>query len=115
MTYAIVMIKGESKRREDTLKFLSNLKNNKKKANELEKKTGTKIGEILISFGWPDFILLLRGSNVELLKETIVYLKNLIQDEVEDTVETSTIVCATPEEIEKAKKDLIKKRFLRKL
>jgi hypothetical protein len=101
MTYAVVMIRGSSEKREDTLKFLNKLKTEK----DFKKKTGASIKEVLISFGWPDFVLLMYANNVELLKEAIVNLRNILYKKVRDAIETSTIICSTLEDIEEAKNE----------
>jgi len=99
MTYAITLIKGETAKREQTLSLLMDLKEQKDLLGN-----GVYIKEIFISFGWPDFVLLLRGNNVELLKDSIVKIRDLVYNgEPNDNLETSTIICMTLDEIEDAK------------
>lgn len=101
MTYAIAMMKGIPSYREKSLNYLSNLERNE----EFHGETGTSLENVFVSFGWPDFIILLKSENVELIKEAIVKLRDDIKEEIDDNIETSTIICSTLEEIEKRKKE----------
>jgi len=101
MTYAIAMMKGIPVYREKSLNYLSKLENNK----DFYEQTGTSLECVFVCFGWPDFIILLKSENVELIKEAIVKLREDIKREIEDNIETSTIICSTLEEIEKRKKE----------
>ena len=101
MTYAIAMMKGIPVYRDKSLKYLSNLE----KSKDFCMETGTLLENVFISFGWPDFIILLQSENVELIKEAIVKLRDDIKEEVGDNIETSTIICSTLEEIEKRKEE----------
>jgi len=103
MTYAMTLVKGETGKREDTLEYLLKLK------DQVDPFGNTvKIDRCLISFGWPDFVLLLRGENVELLKGAIIELRDLVLKKFENNLETSTIICMDQDEILKAK-DIVKK------
>jgi uncharacterized protein with GYD domain len=96
VTYAIALVKGKPKEREKTQLLFQTLSKDK----DFKKKTGVEIQQVFMSFGWPDFVLLLKGSNVELLKRAIV----TIRDEAGkggDEIETSTLICTTQEEINK--------------
>jgi len=112
MTYAITLIKGETGKREQTLKYLTDLKDDLERQKTLLGE-GVCIKECYISFGWPDFVLLVNGNNVELLKSTIVKLRDLASnDPLRDNLETSTIICMTKDEIDAATgitRDLIEK------
>lgn len=94
MTYAIILVKGRPKYRETSNQFFQSIQNDP----EFFKRTGVKIVEIFISFGLPDFVLILQGSNVELLKGAIIALKNeAIKNG--DELETTTIICSKQEEL----------------
>jgi hypothetical protein len=99
MTYALVLVKGKAVQREDSLSFLEELSKDTKFSEE----THVKIERIFISFGWPDFVLLLKSENVELIKHAIVVIRDLLAKNG-DTIETSTLVCATQEEIEEKRR-----------
>jgi len=101
MTYAITMMKGIPTYRENTLTVLTNLEND----GSFYRTTGVSIESVFVSFGWPDFILLLKSENVELIKEAIIKLRQDLEIETKDIIETSTIICSDLEEIQKKKKD----------
>jgi len=94
MTYALTLVKGRPEKREETLSFLESLIGNP----EFEKNSGVTMERVFISFGWPDFVLLLRSENVELIKFGIVYMRDVVA-KTGDNLETSTIICATEDEI----------------
>jgi len=98
MTYAITLIKGKPKERTNTHKLLRRLKNDA----DFLKRTGVQIDQVFISFGWPDFVLILKGDNVELLKRAIVILRSEAENKG-DELETSTLICTKQEEIDKKK------------
>lgn len=100
MTYGLILIKGSSEKRRDTRLLLQELS----KANDFERSTGVKIEKVLISFGWPDFILLVKAENVELIKHAIVTIRGLATKKG-DTIETSTVICVTQQELDKKRKD----------
>ena len=101
MTYAITMMKGIPTFRENTLTVLTKLEKNEDFYNT----TGVSIECVFVSFGWPDFILLFKSENVELIKEAIIKLRQDLESETKDVIETSTIICSDLEEIQKKKKD----------
>lgn len=98
MTYAICMIKGLPEKRERTREFLE-----KTSKTDSLKSIGVSVPSVFVSFGWPDFVVILEAENVELIKEAIVRLREDLQknEEIEDTISTSTIICTTQEEINK--------------
>lgn len=100
MTYGLVLIKGNSGKRDTTLKYLENLKDNK----TFIKKFGT-VTEVFISFGWPDFIIIIKSINIECLKSGIVELREKLE-KTGDNIETSTIVCSTKNDIEEVTKKI---------
>jgi hypothetical protein len=110
MTYAITLIRSKSGARDDMFKYLLNLKD-KNNLLALLKSNGEinldddsiSIEECFISFGWPDFVLLLHGNNVELLKYAIIEIRN----NAETDLETSTIVCTTDKELDRVKRKII--------
>ena len=101
MTYSITLIKGESGKRERTFNLLARLAKEKDPFG-----CKVRIRDCFISFGWPDFILLLEGNNIELLKYAIVHLRERVLDETGDTLETSSIVCTTKSEVDAARKKI---------
>jgi hypothetical protein len=104
MTYALSLVKGIPKEREKTLALLLKLKEDTLSREQFRTKTGTSLEEVYISFGWPDFILLMKSANIELLKTAIVELRELV-DNNGDNIETSTIICTTQRELEDKKKE----------
>jgi len=104
VTYAITLIRGKPKERRDTQSLLQTLAKNP----EFVKKTGVEISHVLISFGWPDFVLLLKANNVELLKRAIVTLRREAEKKG-DEIETSTLICTTQQEINKKREEWAKK------
>lgn len=102
MTDAITLIKGKIGLRDETLRFLTELQ----KRGLSNKVT---IQKCYVSFGWPDFILLLNGKNVELIKNAIIEIRDLVNEETGDNLETSTIICTTQKEIEDEKNKMLKR------
>jgi len=102
MTYAITLVKCATGEREHVLKILLELK----KRDFYKGKVS--IDKCYISFGWPDFVLVFRGENVELIKATIVDMRAMILKSEESHLETSTIICTTQEDIDKAMAEDIK-------
>jgi hypothetical protein len=101
MTWAITLIKGQSQKREEILDYLDGLTK-----QDDPFKNGVIVKVCYISFGWPDFVVLLNGNNVELLKDSIVKIRNEIYDsKMADNIETSTIVCTTKDEVKDAIKN----------
>jgi hypothetical protein len=100
MTYALTLVKGKAEKRDLTLsKFISI-----RKSDELEKKSGARIEKVFSSFGWPDFVLLIKAKNIEQIR----YAINIIRKEVAkhgDYIETSSIICSTPDEMKKKRKE----------
>jgi hypothetical protein len=96
-------VKGEPGKREETLSFLQKVSNKR----ELQRKHGVNIEQIFISFGWPDFIIMMSGKNVELLKNAIVILRDMLEKNG-DSINTSTIICTTQESIEEKKREWLK-------
>ena len=110
MTYAITLIRSKSGARDDMLKYLLNLKDKTNLLSLLKlnreinlDEDCISIEECFISFGWPDFVLLLRGNNVELLKYAIIEIRNNAKTDLE----TSTIVCTTDKELDEIKGKMI--------
>lgn len=103
MTYGLVLVKGKSARREGTLSFLEKLA----KDSEFTRTHGVKIEKLFISFGWPDFVLLMNGENVELIKHGIVVIRELLEKNG-DSVDTSTIICTTQSSIAEKKREWAK-------
>ena len=99
MTYALILAKGISKKRDLTLSKLIKLKDDK----TFFSNTKTKIEQVFVSFGWPDIIILLKADNVELLKNSIIKLRAIVSKHG-DNLETSTIICTTLAELESKNK-----------
>jgi hypothetical protein len=103
MTYALTLVKGKPGKREETRSFLQKLLS----TDDFHRKQGVRIEKVFISFGWPDFVVLMSGNNVELIKHAIV----VIREELEkngDSVDTSTIICTTQESIEEKKREWVR-------
>jgi len=90
------LIKGITEKREQSILLFDRLKNDP----EFQRKYGVSIDKILISFGWPDIILILKSENVELIKRAIVVLRKKAAD-IHDDITTSSIICTTREEMDK--------------
>ena len=73
------------------------------------KENRIQIKEVFISFGWPDLILLIKSNNVELIKSSIIELRDLVAKSHDDNIETSTIICTTIDDL-----DVIKGKKVRK-
>jgi hypothetical protein len=102
MTYAITLVKCATGEREHVLKILLELKKGEFYKGKVS------IDKCYISFGWPDFILVFRGENVELIKATIVDIRAIILKGERSHLETSTIICTTQEDINTAMDENIK-------
>jgi len=100
MTYALIMIKGLPQTRLALKDYLNELQ----KDDKFQKKNGFEIQNVLLSFGWPDYIILVHSSNVELIQNCIISLQSKIE-EIDDCISTSTIVCTTHEELENKQKE----------
>lgn len=100
MTYALILVKGKTEKRIPTLKFLDKIS----KGNDFKEETGTSIERILLSFGWPDFILMLKSENIEQLRNAIGTLRNELASHG-DYVETSTIICSSLSEMREKKRE----------
>lgn len=92
----MTLIKGETGKRKDSIALLTKLK----KDNKFQQQYGVEIKELLISFGWPDIVLLLKGDNVELLKNAIVVIREKALKNG-DNLTTSSMICTTEDEIDK--------------
>jgi hypothetical protein len=108
MTHAITLVKCASGRREDALKIMLDLKRERdlKEKQKAPDRDTVIINECYISFGWPDFVLVLDGDNVELLKKAIVDIRTEVFRRKGGHLETSTIICTTELEIQNAKKKI---------
>ncbi len=100
MTYAFVLIKGKSTARDNSLSYLESLVGNE----EFVKEYKVNVDKVFISFGWPDLIILLKSENVELIKNSIVGIRDKLSSNG-DSVDTSTIICTTSQEIKDRKKE----------
>jgi hypothetical protein len=100
MTYAFVLIKGKSTARDGSLSYLESLIGNETFAKEHR----VSVDKVFISFGWPDIIILLKSENVELIKNSIVDIRDKLSARG-DSVDTSTIICTTSQEIKDRKKE----------
>ncbi|MGA2522515.1 MAG: hypothetical protein ABSF65_00010 [Candidatus Bathyarchaeia archaeon] len=58
-----------------------------------------EIEKILLSFGYPDFIIIIKGPNLELLKNGLLLIRDYLNKRGIKEVETSTIVGLTIEEM----------------
>ncbi len=98
MPYSITMIKGTPVKRIVTAEYLD------KKENDIDFKnsTGTSIEKVFVSFGWADFIVIINGNNIELIKESIIRIRSDLQG-LGDYIETSSIMCTTSKEIKEMK------------
>lgn len=104
MTYGLILVKGISNKREKTLQVLEGLTTDQ----SYSKLTGTKIKNVFVSFGWPDIVLVIQGNNIELIKNSIIRIRDLVGKHG-DNLETSTIICTTLDEIKEKERALSKK------
>jgi len=98
MTYGLVLIKGKSSKRNITLSALLHMA----KHNSKLKKSGIAVENVFLSFGWPDFVLILKAKNVEQIRHAISLIREKLANH-EDYVDTSTIICSTVDEIKEKK------------
>ena len=103
MTYAIVTVKGIPNKRGPTNSLFESLVVDA----EFEKEFGVKIEKCLLTFGWPDFVLILKSNNVELLKHAIVEIRNRASA-IGDNIETSTLICIEQDQIKEKRKEWAK-------
>ncbi|MCV0430703.1 hypothetical protein [Nitrosopumilus sp.] len=103
MTYGLILVKGISNKRDQTLTLLDKLIGDQSYKNQ----TGTEIEHVFVSFGWPDIVLLIKGENIELIKNSIIRIRDLV-GEHGDNLETSTIICTTISELKDKEKALSK-------
>ena len=101
MTYALILIKGKTGKRETTLSSLIEMQ--KAKTNL----AGVRIEKVFLTFGWPDFLILMRSENIERIRYAIKVIRDKIAEHG-DFIETSTIICSTPEEMEKKRREWAK-------
>jgi hypothetical protein len=94
LPYAVTFIKIESASHDLVSSSLSEVSKNIK-LNELH----VEIQLVLLSVGYPDFILILRGPNIELLKKALLFIRNELGKKGVKGVETSTVVGLTIEEM----------------
>lgn len=104
MTYAVVMVKGTPDKRETTRALFEKLATD----TDFEKGFGTKVDKWFVSFGWPDFVLILEANNVELIKHSIVEIRNRAAT-AGDNIETSTLICMEQKQIDKKREEWTKK------
>ena len=100
MTYALVLVKGKSTARRESLSLLDKLTQDK----DFSEKNKVKIVKVFISFGWPDIIVVMRARNVELIKNAIILLREKLSKKG-DCVDTSTIICTTSKELKSKKEE----------
>ena len=103
MTYALTLVKGKTQKRDLTLEALIDMK----KGTNLHKESGAWIENVFLSFGWPDFVLVLKAKNIEQIRRAIGIIRTKVATH-EDYIETSTIICSTPEEIKEKRKEWAK-------
>jgi hypothetical protein len=90
------MIKAQSKRHDDILDYLHALITNK----QFTEKSGGIVTNVVLTFGWPDFLVTIYSTNVELIKNSIIVLRTMLEDLLKDVqIETSTIVGVSSDEI----------------
>jgi len=63
-----------------------------------QEEQGFVIEKVMLSFGWPDFILFVHSNNVELIQNCIIALQSKIE-EIDDCISTSTIIGTTHNEL----------------
>jgi len=103
MPVGYVMIKGQAKYREDILRYLQSLINNR----EFTRKSGGIVRDVVATFGWPDFIVAIYSTNIELIKNAIVLIRDMMESLIENVqIETSTIVGVSSYEVEEKRKDI---------
>lgn len=104
MTYGLILIKGKSGKRDTTLDSLMKMKKSEYSKTHL---AGVQIEKVFLSFGWPDFLILMRGRNIEQIRYAISVIRREIAKKG-DFIETSTIICSTPEEMREKRKEWAK-------
>lgn len=99
MTYGLVLVKGKSEKIDSTLKALQELAEKK----DIKDETGAQLVNVFLSFGWPDFVLVLKARNIEQIRYAIGAIRKRLEDHG-DYVETSTIICSTPKELKEKRR-----------
>jgi len=95
MPYALTLIRVKKETREIAFSCLQNLTMD----SSLK---GVKIIQVLLSLGWPDFIIMLKAPDVQLLQQAVLQIrKNLAEKGTE--IDTTTLIALSIEEIEKQK------------
>lgn len=95
MTIGLILVRSNPGRREHSLSGLEEIQGDKK----FQKQNGFLIKDIYVSFGWPDFVIMLDAKNVARIKNGIVKIRKRLLDDCGDGVETSTIICSSISEI----------------
>lgn len=72
----------------------------RKRNNPVTNETGVIVECFLEAFGWSDFIVLLWGTNVEMIKKAIIKIRDICK------AYSSTIIGVSPEEKELRSKEL---------
>lgn len=93
-------MKGIPNKREELFNILNDIKEN----GDFQDRNGIKIEEIFMSFGWSDFIILLKSNNVEMIKISINELSKLTNVEG-NNIATSTIICSTLDEFKEKQEE----------
>jgi len=103
MPVGYVMIKGQAKHLESILKYLESLIGNR----EFTEKSGGIVKDVVATFGWPDFIVTVYSTNLELIKGAIVLIRDMMESLIENVqIETSTIVGVSSYEVEEKRNDI---------
>lgn len=105
MTYALVMIRGKPDKLEGTQQYLEELMQNPKK-EELKNTLSTEVQKVFISFGWPDFIILIHSANAELIRQSVIYIREGVKVH-DDSIDTTTVICTTTKELEKKREEWV--------
>lgn len=97
MPTGIVYLNGSSSKRDETFKILQTLLYGK--SGDLLLNRYVILNNVFASFGGSDFVIELWGSNIEVIKDTVICIRNMVEHITKDeNVETSTIICINPSE-----------------
>lgn len=100
MTYGLVLVKGKSEKIDSTLKALQKIA----KEGNVDGESGAQLVNVFLSFGWPDFVLMLKAKNIEQIRYAIGAIRERLEKHG-DYIETSTIICSTSEELKEKRKE----------
>lgn len=99
MTYGLILVKSKTGKKDLTLTTLADMMK-----KDLRAHPDTRIEKVFLSFGWPDFVLLIKAKNIEQIRYMISNIREKLASQG-DYIETSTIICSTPDEMKEKRRE----------